>query len=384
MATRGRTRSQLNEQAQLQQFIQESQEQTIEQDAPGQPDDIGTSRKKGRRGTTKGISVQNQRRRTGKLEVVIHPRRKRVVGDNARHFKTEACVTLKQYAPLKYPYFKDIPFENKRKMWLAMKQKFDLQDNSQTKAVFFKQLNRQYRNRRHKLHSYYKDHKYDENVLNQPPEGVELSDWELLINYFESEEFRNVSDRNSENRAKLKMLHTCGTKSIAQYCYEDRDTETGVEPTRTDTLKKTHFSTKKNDWVDKESKDAYDKITRLQNPELDDNHEPMNEDEAFIEALGPEKSGRLRGCGDGLKPPSKKGQNISEEVEKENEELRKKVEEDKECMKEMSSRIEALESQANSQEAQVQAQVQAYLKNQFPAFFQSLGNAGQTHPHANV
>ncbi|KAL3831014.1 hypothetical protein ACJIZ3_019816 [Penstemon smallii] len=329
MATRGRTRSQLNEQAQLQEFIQESQEQTIEQDLLS-----GTSRKKGRRGTTKGISVQNQRRRTGKLEIVIHPRRKRVVGDNARHFKTEACVILKQYATLRYPYFKDIPFENKRKMWLAMKQKFDLQDNSQTKAVFFKQLNRQYRNRRHKLHSYYKDHKYDDNVLNQPPEGVELSDWELPINYFKSEEFRNISDRNSENQGKLKMRHTCGTKSIAHYCYEDRDTETGVEPTRTDTLKKTHFSTKKNDWV--------------------------------------EKSGRLRGCGDGLKPPSKKGPNISEEMEKENEELRKK----------MSSCIEALESQANSQEVQVQTQVQDYLKNQFPAFFQNLGGAG--HPQANV
>ncbi|KAL3839015.1 hypothetical protein ACJIZ3_023606 [Penstemon smallii] len=111
----------------------------------------------------------------------------------------------------------------------------------------------------------------------------------------------------------------------------------------------------------------------------------MSEDEAFIEALGPEKSSRLRGCGDGLKPPSKKGQRIDEELEKENEELKKRAEEDKECMKEMALRIEALESQANNQETQVQAQVQAYLKAQFPALFQSLGEASQTHPpQANV
>ncbi|KAL3813064.1 hypothetical protein ACJIZ3_014332 [Penstemon smallii] len=160
MGTRGRTRSQLNEQAQLQQFIREFQE----------------------RGATKGISVQNQRWKT------------RVVSDNARHFKTEACIS--QHAPLKYPYFKDIPFENKRKMWLPMMV---------------------YTNRRHKLHLYYKDHKYDANVLNQPPEGVILSDWELLINYFENEEFQNVSGRNSENQAKLKMRHICGTKFIAQF-----------------------------------------------------------------------------------------------------------------------------------------------------------------------
>lgn len=77
----------------------------------------------------------------------------------------------------------------------------------------------------------------------------------------------------------------------------------------------------------------------------------MNEDDAFIEVLGQEKPYRLRGCGDGLKPPSKRGERVNVELQKENENLRRQVEEDKERLealaienKEMSSRLESLEA----------------------------------------
>ncbi|KAL0287920.1 UNVERIFIED_CONTAM: hypothetical protein Scaly_2751500 [Sesamum calycinum] len=53
------------------------------------------------------------------------------------------------------------------------------------------------------------------------------------------------------------MAHTCGTKSIAQYCYEDRDTETEQEPTRAATWRKTRYTNKKNGWVDQTSEEVY-------------------------------------------------------------------------------------------------------------------------------
>ncbi|GFP90199.1 hypothetical protein PHJA_001163800 [Phtheirospermum japonicum] len=116
---------------------------------------------------------------------------------------------------------------------------------------------------------------------------------------------KEVGDRNKRNRDKLKMAHTRGTKSIAQYCYEERDPETGQEPTRTSTWMKTQFSNKKKDWIDDASREAY--------------------------VLGPKKPSRLRGCGDGLKPPSKRGESINRDLAKENEELRKQADADREC-----------------------------------------------------
>ncbi|KAL0402273.1 UNVERIFIED_CONTAM: hypothetical protein Slati_4257200 [Sesamum latifolium] len=285
-----------------------------------------------------------------KLEVTIHPRRRRVVGDNAKDFKTEACVVLKQHAPLQYTRWKDIPIDSKKKMWLTMKQKFNLQDSFEVQKIVFEQLNRQYRSYRHKLHVFYLSNKDKEEILHKPPNGVTKEDWEKLIHYFESDGFQKISDRNKENRKKLKMAHTYGTKSIAQYCYEDDD------------------------------------ITRLQSQASEAGQEPITEDEAFIKVLGPEKSSRLRGCGNGLKPPSKRGERFNDELIKENEELRKQAEEDRECLeslkkdnKEMYERLQTLESQVNNQEVQVHSQVQAIIKSQIPTIIQNLSIFGQIH-----
>ncbi|KAG8372858.1 hypothetical protein BUALT_Bualt12G0110700 [Buddleja alternifolia] len=282
--------------------------------------------------------VEKKRGKAEKLEVTIHLQRKRIVGKNAKDFKTEVCVVIKQHAPLQYARWKDIPTDIIKKMWLAMKQKFNLQENFQVKKIVIDQLNRQYRSRRHKLHAYYLKRKDDKDILHKPPNGVLQNDWEQFINYVESDEFKRLSDRNKENRKKLTMSHACGTKSIAQYCFEERDPETEQEPTRTDAWRITRHSNKKNGWVDQASGVAF---------------------------------------------------RINTELEKENEELRKKAEEDskaletlKEKNKEMALRLESLESQVNNQEAQVQSQVQDFLKSQLPAIIQNLGISG--HPLANV
>ncbi|GFP90198.1 hypothetical protein PHJA_001163700 [Phtheirospermum japonicum] len=199
-----------------------------------------------------------------------------------------------------------------------------------------------------------------------PPEGITVENWQVLIDYFESDEFKEVSDRNKRNRDKLKMAHTCGRKSIAQYCYEERDPETGQELTRTSTWIKTRFSNKKKDWIDDASREAYVRGV--------DTEGPVSEDEAFIKVLGPEKPSRLRGCGDGLKPPSKRGESINQELAKENEELRKQVDANRECTQslmrennELASRLESLESQFS----------------QIPTILQNLSQFVQT-PSNNV
>ncbi|KAL0303400.1 UNVERIFIED_CONTAM: hypothetical protein Sradi_6208100 [Sesamum radiatum] len=238
---------------------------------------------------------------------------------------------------------------------------------------------------------YYIGNKDGEDILHKPPTGISQEDWEKLINYFESDGFKKISERNKENRKKLKMSHSCGTKSIAQYCYEDRDPEIEQEPTRTATWRKTRYSNKKNAWVDQVSEEVYENIIRLQSQASDEGQESVNEDEAFIKVLGPEKPSRLRGCGDGLKPPSKRGERINDELKKENEELKKQAEEDRACAeslkndnKEMCERLQILESQVNNQEVQVHSQVQAILKSQLPTIIQNLSIFGQILPPTNV
>ncbi|CAA0827401.1 Unknown protein [Striga hermonthica] len=220
---------------------------------------------------------------------------------------------------MQFARWKDIPTQNKKILWLAMKQKFNLEEDIGVKKIVFEQLNRQYQSLRHNLHEHYENNLDDENILEHPPKGITPENWAAVINYFETEDFKKVSERNKQNRRKLKLSHACGTKSIAQYCYEECDIETGKEPTRTSTWKKTRFSNNKNDWVDDASREVYEEILKFQNGGDEDIEDVVSEDEAFIKVLGPEKSSRLRGCGDGLKPPSKRGENVNQELAEENE-----------------------------------------------------------------
>ncbi|XP_057780082.1 uncharacterized protein LOC130998688 [Salvia miltiorrhiza] len=355
-------------------FQEELVEPSMEETIISQHDRANGAPKRKVRGVTKGLSLQKKCQRTPKLDVIIHPTRNRIVGENAKDFKTEACVMVKQFAQVQHPRWKDIPMENKRKMWIGMKQKFNLEEDVHVKKVVFHQFNRQYRSYRHKLHMHYLENKGERTILDKSPHGVNREDWKLLIDYFESDAFKKISGRNKENRQKLTMNHSCGTKSIAQACYEERDPETGEEPTRTAASRKSRYNNEKKQWVDDASKEVYEKLIMCQSlPE--DGGEPMTEDEAFIKVLGEEKSSRLRGCGDGIKPTSKRGERINLDLQKENEELRKQNQE-------LTARFESLEAQVSNNEVNLQTQVEAVLRMQLPGLMQSLSQNSET-PNSN-
>ncbi|XP_057795340.1 uncharacterized protein LOC131011583 [Salvia miltiorrhiza] len=324
-------------------FQEELVEQSMEETIISQHDTANGAPKRNVRGVTKGLSLQKKCQRTPKLDVIIHPTRNRIVGENAKDFKTEACVMVKQFAQVQHPRWKDIPMENKRKMWIGMKQKFNLEEDVHVKKVVFAQFNRQYRSYKHKLHVHYLTNKGERTILDKSPHGVNREDWKLLIDYFESDAFK-------------------------------RDPETGEEPTRTAAWRKSRYNNEKKEWVDDTSKEVYEKLIMRQSlPE--DGGEPMTEDEAFIKVLGEEKSSRLRGCGDGIKPTSKRGERINLDLQKENEELRKQNQE-------LTARFESLEAQVSNNEVNLQTQVEAVLRMRLPGLMQSLSQNSET-PNSN-
>ncbi|KAH6764110.1 hypothetical protein C2S51_015359 [Perilla frutescens var. frutescens] len=187
------------------------------------------------------------------------------MGENAKDFKTEACVIVKQHA-----CWKDIPIDGKRKMWMGMK----------------------------------------------------------------------------------------------------RDVEIGEEPNRTTAWRMSRYNNDKKEWTDQASKEVYEELLRLQSEPIENGEYSMSEDEAFVKVLGEEKSSRLRACGDGLKPTSKRGERINVELQKENEELRKQNEV-------ITSQLESITTQVSSQEMNIQAQVEALLKVQLPTLLQSFNQNSQ-------
>ena len=72
-----------------------------------------------------------------------------------------------------------------------VQQKLNLQDESHIKEAVYQQLNRQYRDYRHRLHKdYYCKYDTDEMRLENPPSSVGNDDWVDLVRYFGSEDFK--------------------------------------------------------------------------------------------------------------------------------------------------------------------------------------------------
>ncbi|KAH0754621.1 hypothetical protein KY290_024891 [Solanum tuberosum] len=83
-----------------------------------------------------------------------------------------------------------------------------------------KHMRRLWNNWRGSLHMNVKSKPLQE-VLKDVPEGVDKSDWKLLVKeHFLSEKFKEKSTRNTMNRSKLSIPHRTGSKPIREIIYE--------------------------------------------------------------------------------------------------------------------------------------------------------------------
>ncbi|MCI02192.1 hypothetical protein A2U01_0023224, partial [Trifolium medium] len=63
---------------------------------------------------------------------------------------------------------------------------------------------------------HFKPNKSKEDILANPPSGVPPDDWIAFVNYYNNDQMKKVSERNTRNRKKLKVIHAGGSKSNAR------------------------------------------------------------------------------------------------------------------------------------------------------------------------
>nr|XP_009778222.1 PREDICTED: uncharacterized protein LOC104227639 [Nicotiana sylvestris] len=174
-----------------------------------------------------------------------------------------------------------------------------------------------------RLSRLYSKYNTNEERLSHRPKDVELEDWKYLIQYFGSQDFKVVSDRNKRNREKQITKHTCGTRSFTEVEESTRNPITGEIDTPDKVWEIQH--TRKDDrgelvWVDSQSQQIHcvllcfdvndyalmrgllqEVVTQQQSEEIE---HPMTRDEILSTVLG-ERTCYVRGKGYGKKPPKK-------------------------------------------------------------------------------
>ncbi|XP_059309261.1 uncharacterized protein LOC132060304 isoform X2 [Lycium ferocissimum] len=141
-------------------------------------------------------------------------------------------------------------------------------------------------------------------LLKNKPNRIPRDQWTGLVSYWVSEKAKRRSQTNRNNRAKQKMPHTGGSKSIATLM--DEKAENGVEPTRAQVFILTHRPRKDGRPLDEESSKTIDMINeKLSNSEGSNEQPPCSvawEGDVYSQVLGNEKTGYVRGLGLGPTP----------------------------------------------------------------------------------
>ncbi|CAM0872375.1 unnamed protein product [Alopecurus aequalis] len=215
-------------------------------------------KKKGR-GAVKGFKATKKRHANGfaKLNIAFSHNLGGAVGMNYRSFKDDVVIIMKRRLPIigvrKWSY---IHPDIHRLIVADMLDRYDLEDTPETAEKILKIAKERYRGWRASLSCTYKAYKTDDARMSNIPEDLQPEEWEWMIEYFGTDQkFQELSQKNSDNRKKLKKKHRAGSKSYSQLNFENRNSETGEEPDCIALWELTH--TKNGTWTTEESKKVY-------------------------------------------------------------------------------------------------------------------------------
>ncbi|KAK2436386.1 hypothetical protein QL285_021384 [Trifolium repens] len=209
-----------------------------------------------------------------------------------------------------------------------IKTKFVVNDEDNKKYIL-KSIATKWRNAKSQLFKkYYKwDLTLEENLRNYP-RCIDPNNWAAFVQYRRKPKTVEMARKNAANRAKLKMNHTLGTKSIAR-TQEELEKRSGRKYSRGDMFGVSHKKPN-GSFVNDEAKKKNDQLQA----EIAKTH---LENEAFVGVFGKEHGGFARSMGLGV-TPSQLTTTRSPTLTSSSE--------DKEKMKQMQAEIDSLKDKA--------------------------------------
>ncbi|KAL3327966.1 hypothetical protein AABB24_035562 [Solanum stoloniferum] len=280
------------------------------------------------RGKTRGLSVQKKLKKSvnGKLKVTIPPDRMVAVGPGAKDFVTELSVTVLHNARHDVKNWKGVSDLAKDRIVAHMLDTFQLPDIQHNRDTILQTAKNLYRYRRSRLHDHFKKFATKEVRLQNMPSQVSEAEWKFLVEYFNSDDFKKMSERNKSNKAKQEVNHICGRKSFQAVSFEARDTNTGKEPNFQKFWEMTLVNSNGH-WVN----DAFAEVNVKEEvaEQIQEIEEGTDVDlianAAFMQIMR-EKAGYVRGQGSGVKPASRRSR---DEIQEQLEAQQKEIEEER-------------------------------------------------------
>ncbi|XP_055960629.1 uncharacterized protein LOC126668450 [Mercurialis annua] len=244
--------------------------------------------------------------------------------------------------PVRVQTWKEIKENDKKHMWTSVKECFYNPDIEAYYEQTLEHMCSLWTSWRSSLNvKYVKPCKTKVEAVKNVPEGMESADWEWLVdNKFLSDEFQDISSRNTINRSKaiIPHAHRCGSKPHREIIYE-----MGGKDGKPPDLATLYFETRNRGGklVEPEVANKYDEIIKIMLSEPS-----IKEIELLEKCFGRQRHSHVFAYGGGMKRKKFHGSSKSAYVEELEARLRDKEEEN--CI--LKRRMESFESRLDKME----------------------------------
>lgn len=145
--------------------------------------------------------------------MIIPPDQTVAVGSGAKDFITELSVKVLHNARHDVKNWKGVPDLANNRIVAYMLDTFQLPDIQHNRDTILQTAKNLYRYRRSRHHDHFKIFATKEESLQNIPTDVNEAEWKFLVDYFSSDDFMKMSERNKNNKAKQEVNHICGRKA---------------------------------------------------------------------------------------------------------------------------------------------------------------------------
>lgn len=242
---------------------------------------------------------------SGKTIDVQFNGRNQAIGSEGRKLASFLGIVARtpELTPLNIEDWRCFNKEDKNKLVELVRKKFSIPAHGE--EFVKKSLGKKWKDYKCDLRSMYlTKYKTKEALLKNRPKHIPKDQWIGLVSYWVSDKGKRRSQANRSNRAKQKMPHTGGSKSIGTLMSEKA--KDGIEPTRAEVFILTHKKRKDGRPIDEESIKVLDQMQEKLSNEETSYEQHLDsvawEGDVFSQVLGSERSGYIRGVGLGPTP----------------------------------------------------------------------------------
>ncbi|KAJ1427569.1 putative transposase, Ptta/En/Spm, plant [Sesbania bispinosa] len=203
--------------------------------------------------------------------------------------------------PISFKKWPDVPKTYKDDVWKTIKATlwWDPAHDDDAKTYMMKDMGKKWREYRLRLYSsYYDPTKSREEHISNPPLSIPTTEWASLLDYRSAEGTKAICKKYAQNRSKLTINHTGGSKKLKRKRVEIM-AETGQLVSRGTLYIHTH---KRSDgtYINEEAQAVCEKISEIESQGTAP--VAISTNDSLGQVFGKEHSGCVRGVGDGVCP----------------------------------------------------------------------------------